>query len=247
MASVSEGSNETSNTAAATALAASGDLDLRVPCFCEENVWRLAHRKLHSSPSSHSNSTTKLSTSTSQSPLPDDESRYFVAFVSNPSKCVCFFHQRANPDPTTAIFWDYHVLLLEQLRPQHDDASTVVWDMDSYLPFPCPLDEYLDHAFPDEQDDDDQEEEASGRAQILPLFRVIPAEIFLKHFSSDRSHMWDAKKKKWNATPPAYPCILAAGETKSNLMTYVDITSKVNSGMHGSVLNREELEKRFLG
>ena len=33
-------------TAAETALSCASDRDLRVPCYCEENVWRLAHRRL---------------------------------------------------------------------------------------------------------------------------------------------------------------------------------------------------------
>ena len=104
------------NSAEATALAAASGMDLRVPYFCEENVWRLAFRMLHHPDHKGRNSS---------------NSQYHVAFVSNASKCVAFLNQKAGIEQGGTVFWDYHVILLEA-----NEDGTLVWDMDSLLPFP---------------------------------------------------------------------------------------------------------------
>ena len=239
-------SSSSSASATSTALTANDDRDLRVPCFCEENVWRLAYRKLHSAPMSDASSSHAQSKG-------ESKSQYFVVFVSNPSKCVCYFQQRANPDPLTPVFWDYHVLLFEQRPSQekNDDQATLVWDVDSYLSYPCPLVEYLDESFPSNDNDHEMSRNNGHERQrqlerILPCFRVVPAEIFLEKFSSDRSHMWDAVKKEWRATPPVYDAIMPRGIKKSNLAVYINMTSHQNDEIFGSVLNQEQLRERFL-
>lgn len=68
----------TSLEASRTALQATPDASLRVPCYCEENVWRLAYRKVYQK---------------------KDGETYHVAFVSNPKGCVPMFQQRAAEDP----------------------------------------------------------------------------------------------------------------------------------------------------
>lgn len=114
-----------STSAAKTALESPSDQSLRVPCYCEENVWRLAYRKLQSK---------------------DAVSKdYFVVFISNPLKCVPMFHQLAVADPTKPVYWDYHVILIS--RSKGDNSSVEVFDMDSHLPFPCHLDKYLSDVF----------------------------------------------------------------------------------------------------
>lgn len=40
---------------------------------------------------------------------------------------------------------------------------------------------------------------------------MIRADLYLKTFASDRSHMKDADGK-WQKPPPPYPCIETAGE-----------------------------------
>lgn len=106
--------------AARTALEAPSDASLRVSCYCEENVWRLAHRRR----------TLEGTTST-----------YHVLFVSNPRQCVAMWHQMAREDGP--CFWDYHVVLMETTA----DNLTFVLDMDSQLSYPCPLEEYLEDTF----------------------------------------------------------------------------------------------------
>lgn len=63
--------------AAKSALQAKSDASLRVPCYCEENVWRLAYRKIYQQKT---------------------QETYHVAFVSNPKACVPMFEQLAAED-----------------------------------------------------------------------------------------------------------------------------------------------------
>jgi hypothetical protein len=115
-------------TAAETALQADCDQDVRVPYYCEENVWRLAYRKTHQEP----------------------EHRYFVAFISNSIKYVPMFQQRASSDVDSPCCWDYHVILLSVTCPEN---NVLVWDFDSRLPYPCPLSDYLEESFPYDYDE----------------------------------------------------------------------------------------------
>jgi hypothetical protein len=129
-----------SSPAAKTALASPSDQSLRVPCFCEENIWRLAYRKLQGN----------------DAELKD----FFVVFITNPLKCVPMFHQLAVTDPTKPVYWDYHVILIG--RSRDDNTAPEVLDLDSHLPFPCPLETYLEETF------------SSGMnwpEQYLPYFR----------------------------------------------------------------------------
>lgn len=111
--------------AATTALGVANDSDLRVPCYCEENVWRLAYRMLHGEQK-------------------QEDLQYHVVFVSNPQKCCLFLYQRCNDDPFDPCFWDYHVILL---CTKSNDV-TMVQDIDSHLPYKISLKDYLKHVFP---------------------------------------------------------------------------------------------------
>ena len=68
----------------------------------------------------------------------------------------------------------------------------------------------------------------------LRLYRVVPGEVYLTHFASDRSHMrrsardsddsggggsggGDDDGREWSAPPPPYPCIVAADGCTNNL------------------------------
>ncbi|KAL7579317.1 hypothetical protein ACA910_013996 [Epithemia clementina (nom. ined.)] len=181
-----------SATAEETALAATSDHELRVPCYCEENVWRLAYRKMHQ----------------------DDQegNRYWVVFISNAIKNVPMFQQRANSDPNKSVCWDYHVILLS-LAPHDQSRSLLVYDVDSYLPYPCPLTEYLSHSFP-----------YDSNLPISPLFRVVEADLFLQHFGSDRRHMYNPSNGTWKAAPPSYAPILSLGN--HNLDYYLNFVQR---------------------
>ena len=65
-------------------------------------------------------------------------------------------------------------------------------------------------------------------------YRVVPGEVYLTHFASDRSHMRSSARhsdesggggsgggdddgREWSAPPPPYPCIVAADGCTNNL------------------------------
>ena len=138
-------------SAALSALDAPSDQSLRVPCYCEENVWRLVYRKLHSS--QHHQKV--------DGPSP----QYYVVFITNPSKCVPMFHQMAASHASRPCYWDYHVILISYSKEQDEDEILVqVYDMDSHLPFPCSLEEYLTRVFPNQ---------IPWPPEYLPYFRYV--------------------------------------------------------------------------
>ena len=99
------------------------------------------------------------------------------------------------------VFWDYHVFLVSGAR---------CFDLDTELDFPCGLREYVLASFrPSEFD----------AAQV---FRVVPAEEFLRHFSSDRAHMLDPLTGSYLAPPPTWACIRGDADHPSNLLEYID-------------------------
>ena len=241
----------TTTTAETTAIQAPSDQDLRVPCFCEENVWRLVYRHLHG-------------------PNNNEEWNYYVVFISAKGRdCPCpFFRQRAYPDnPGACVYWDYHVIAI---RSRIDERSkiveTEVLDVDTYLPYPCPLGEYLDGSFPHATNPELDE-------QFMPFFRVVSAEKFLRYFYSDRMHMF--RDGRWLSPPPAYAPIMNGlqfahddkvaadkeDESKnnniSNLDAYIDMmtTGKANEQngcdleekQRGEVFSLAELRDRFTG
>ena len=90
--------NSNSPTAETTAVQSLSDRDLRVPCYCEENAWRVAYLHL-CGPDSMRNNTEW-----------DD---YHVVFVSNEGRCCPFYRQRALPNnPREYVCWDYHVFVI---------------------------------------------------------------------------------------------------------------------------------------
>jgi protein N-terminal glutamine amidohydrolase len=167
------------------------ETDLRVPCYCKENVWRLVHRKLQ-----HMNLDDGTNTSDESGPSSVD---YWAVFVSNPVKNVPMFHQRAASSPSAACCWDYHVILFAR---DLDGSSVLVWDMDSTLAYPSPLRTYLDRTFPYDWPD------PHG-----PQFRLVPAPVFRNTFASNRSHMYNVNQRKWSAPPPPYDVIQTDADT----------------------------------
>ena len=216
MRSAAETHANSNNTAAATALTAPSDLTLRVPCYCEENVWRLAYRKL-------------------QQQDKNTKKRYHVVFVSNANKCVCFFYQKASGNPMKPVLWDYHVLLIEEETIRNHDVVVSVLDVDSYLPYPCPLSHYVQYSFPQDKN-----------VAAAPQFRVLEATQFLQVFASDRMHMWNEAKQEWLATPPTYDCITNDDNNKSsNLSTFINMQENLDHPQYGQVLNLPQLLQRF--
>ncbi|KAI9597295.1 N-terminal glutamine amidase-domain-containing protein [Syncephalis fuscata] len=105
----------------------------------------------------------------------DPTSNALVVFISNERRAVPLWAQSASRDDSTLVIWDYHVILINQTA-----SSCIVYDFDALLPFPCLFHKYVDAAF-------------KPNMQLLNIyqrqFRVVPAVDYVKHFSSDRSHM----------------------------------------------------------
>jgi protein N-terminal glutamine amidohydrolase len=163
---------ESEDSAADTALAVLHERNLRVPYYCEENVWRLLYRKS----------------------ILEPNVRTWAVFISNSIKNVSMFQQLASENPAMSCCWDYHVIALAEST--HNNNDIVVYDLDSRLPFPCPLPEYMQASFP-----------YTWPTPYAPLFRVVEGAVFLQAFSSDRSHMFNATTGQWNAPPPLYATI----------------------------------------
>jgi protein N-terminal glutamine amidohydrolase len=226
------------NSARRTALSSASEQELRVPYYCEENVWRLAYRLLHGNTKGYS-------------PVDRENTSYWVVFISNERKCCPMLQQLASEDPETKpCLWDYHVILLETtkvIRRGKTVEETKVLDVDSTLPFPVSLQDYVNSTFIKFSN-----EEANRK--YSPLFRVVRADTFLMHFYSDRSHM---KKEDgtWIAPPPSYDCIMTAdaklnpkGQT-SNLDGYTRMTGTKRdsdrSNIFGELLTIEQMQERF--
>ena len=148
--------------AAKSALEAPSDISLRVPCYCEENVWRLAYRKIHQQRT--------ITLQQQQQQQQQQQCSYHVAFVSNAKGCIPMFEQLAADDRETPVFWDYHVILFmtttTTTTTNSDQDTTIVkhfvLDIDSHLPSPCPLEDYIEGVFPNHSD---------WQNEYLPYFR----------------------------------------------------------------------------
>ena len=196
--------------AAKTAVEASSDHDLRIAYYCEENAWRVVYRRIRDQP----------------------EDRFYVVFISNSIANVPMFQQRAASDPNTACCWDYHVIVLCARESSRD---VVVYDIDTVLPYPLQLQEYLQQSFP-----------YDWPFPYAPLFRLIPAKLYIEHFASDRMHMYNRQTQEWNAPPPTYRCINVREGVPSNFKRYLDFGKKQNAAdskdtIFGKILSLKEL------
>lgn len=217
---------DSKHSAQDTALQAPDDHSLRVPFYCEENAWRVAYRRTHlyssetycmfillgrylcNTARTCINRPNKLSLISIHCQYCAD-----VCFISNREKTVPMFCQRASQRVDGSVAWDYHVIVIG-VKTTDDGALALVYDIDSTLTYPTPLDDYLEETFPYE----------TQSFQHAPSFRLIPASVYLTAFSSDRSHMFNSKTQTWNAPPPAYTCIAShvEGADTNNLKFILD-------------------------
>ena len=222
-------------TAISTALRVTEEVELRNPCYCEENVWRLAYLRLHDEDV--------------------DKNMNYVLFVSNEEKCCPFLFQKASDDPLQPCFWDYHVIFLTVSKA---DKKILIWDMDSTLPYPCSIEQYINQTFEWYLDLIKEE----FREKFEPRFRLILAHHYIQYFYSDRMHMYNRKNDTWNAPPPTYPCILngigrislESSESKdnsnkkdniSNLNEYIDM--RIVSSDVSEKYNQEYMAAQKMG
>ena len=149
------------------------------PFYCEENCWWLAQDPRFSG------------------------SRVEVVFITNATRSVALFHQRAAEEPEAPVVWDYHVVVCE-----YRDNEARIWDLDCTLGAPLTAPRWL---------------EASFDARVLPgyapRFRLVEASTFVRGFVSDRRHML-ALDGSWQAPPPPWPAI---GRGLHNLDEFVDV------------------------
>ncbi|KAI1901923.1 hypothetical protein AGOR_G00039420 [Albula goreensis] len=138
----------------------------------------------------------------------------YAVFISNERRMIPIWRQKSS-NGDQPVIWDYHVILLHKSQSE----QCYIYDLDTVLPFPCPFDVYVKEAF--------QSEEFIKPA-FRRKFRVIPADIYLKNFASDRSHMKD-ESGAWRMPPPLYPCIETA-ESKMNLDDFICMDPHVGCG-----------------
>ncbi|KAJ7632478.1 N-terminal glutamine amidase-domain-containing protein [Roridomyces roridus] len=65
-----------------------------------------------------------------------------AVFISNHEKTVALWNQKLSQDPQFPVFWDYHCVLLFRGPEQF-----YIYDLDTRLPCPCPLKDYLNQTF----------------------------------------------------------------------------------------------------
>ncbi|KAH1090526.1 hypothetical protein J1N35_017783 [Gossypium stocksii] len=197
------------------------------PFYCEENVYFLC-KKLCSSEIADAQG-----------------SDLFVVFISNDNKQIPLWHQKASHRADGVILWDYHIICVQRKK---DGGTHLVWDLDSSLPFPCPLATYVSETI---------RPSFQLFSEFQRFFRVVHAPLFLRHFASDRRHMKDSEGN-WTAQPPPYEPIVAEDGSVHNLNEYMEIraadvltdlppelTSAVFGQKHGVVIGEAHLEELF--
>ncbi|RDB24108.1 Protein N-terminal glutamine amidohydrolase [Hypsizygus marmoreus] len=207
-------------------------------CYCEENIYLLAQQF-------------------SGDPKIVEAWDIFVVFISNNTKTVALWNQKLAHEPSRPVVWDYHVLLVlrphsfaiqahpapiniitSSKAPSYGQNTTWAYDFDTQLDLPCTLEEYLNKTFMDVD------------PRFQSLFRVIPGNVFLDNFASDRSHMLLAFDNsiggplQYSSPPPLYAPICGAVAAKRgithNLMSSF-VSMDQNEESYGIVLDRQAL------
>ncbi|KAK6968576.1 protein N-terminal glutamine amidohydrolase [Biomphalaria glabrata] len=183
------------------------DMCTYTACYCEENVWKLCEM-------------------VKERCTEYELMKCFCVFISNSAKKVPLWHQKASRNPERLVVWDYHVIFM-----YYDTDTSLVYDLDTELGFPCTLKEYVSACIGDER---------TLKKQFWRMFRVIPALEYLSTFASDRSHMLN-DEKEWLATPPKYPPIKCLG-VDNNISEFISMDQSTN---HGDVFNLQQFLSRF--
>lgn len=143
------------------------------------------------------------------------------------------------------MVWDYHVLAVGRTLAH----ETWVFDLDSELPFPCPLRDWVHKALLPGH-------ELCQSPRLARRWRCVEASQFMDNFASDRSHMYKetciegSAQIQWSSPPPPYKCIQTA--EKNTLPRYLDMSDPLPtaptaiSGCHGSPYGVPLDEENFL-
>jgi hypothetical protein len=151
--------------------------------YCEENVWRLLSGDALGAAAA------------------------WAVIVSNADHNVLVLRQRSGRPVDGLVHWDYHVFAVAT----DPLLGRTAIDMDSDLPFPCPLGRYLRDSFP-----------GDAQKNVMPRFRVLKARDYAEGFVSDRSHM-RRRDGSWMAPPPPWPSPGEGSGRRNNLMEWVDM------------------------
>ncbi len=183
-------------------------------CYCEENVYQLCDRFINGA-------------------ADERPTECWAVWISNPSKSVGIWCQQARGNGGFVV-WDYHVIMLAAFGSEMA-KQYLIYDLDTTLPFPCEMKDYLKQAFrPDEV----------KNPRFAASFRLVPAQEFLTSFSSDRSHMLKADSAcGYSAQPPSYPCILKSEKSTNNVMNFADMH---DSSVPGNVLKDTSALESFV-
>ncbi|KAK9752504.1 N-terminal glutamine amidase [Popillia japonica] len=200
------GNNENPKKLLINLLPKQGDCSY-VSCYCEENVYKLCQEVM----SKHSTEVSKC----------------FVVFISNHSRTVPLWRQRAGRDEDRLVIWDYHVVFLYHPEPD----KCLVFDLDSELPFPTYVHKYITETFRTDH---------ILKPDYFRYFRVIPVAEFLKEFASDRRHM-KRPDGSWIKPPPNYPPISTRNNTH-NLEEYIQMDTSKGPGQ---VYNLTQFVQKF--
>ena len=151
--------------------------------YCEENVWRfLARPELV-------------------------EVATWAVLVSNANHDVILMRQRPGRPVDGLVHWDYHVFAVYA----DPVMGKLALDLDSDLPFPCPLGRYLRDTFP-----------GDVQRHVAPRFRVLKGQEYARELVSDRSHM-RRPDGSWIAPPPPWPAPGAGTGRACNLLDWADM------------------------
>ncbi|MDN3690081.1 hypothetical protein [Cyclobacterium jeungdonense] len=169
--------------------------------YCEENIWHLCQH-------------------------PDLKSlKKKVLIISNETRNCSFWHQKSMLE-TDPVCWDYHVVLLV-----FDQGMWSIYDLDSSLELPVPLDSYLNLTFGP----------ANENSENAPYFKSFSSAFFTNAFSSDRSHMKD-EAGNWIFSPPSWPKI----EQEHSLGLFMKEITDFSLSSPQKIISMEELKTTFL-
>eukprot|EP01032_Pedospumella_encystans_P011195 gene11195-13033_t len=119
-----------------------------------------------------------------------------------------------------------------------EDGEAHVIDLDSTLGYRVPFAKYMKDTFhpdaPLANRDHDQ------------LFRVVPADLFLDYFASDRSHMVSSYPN-YKQKPPAWPTIKGhKAETEMNVENYISMEEQ-EAEYYGKVMTLRDFMEMGMG
>ena len=173
---------------------------LYTSCYCEENIYKFIRKHC------------------------EQFDEVYAVFITNPrQQCVIWCQKLSDAPAVTPVCWDYHVVAVARKSSEH-----YVFDFDTTLSFPCPLDLYAKECFKPSNPEISQ-----WWLQFAIMtghyFRAVKGPDFLKTFSSDRSHMIDESSGNWKSDPPGYEPIYRP-DLGHNLMDFLDLENTALPG-----------------